>query len=215
MYFSQQVLIKSWIFWSFSSISFLSAATLDRREIPEGLYHDCRGGALGEVCAGVIKEAWEAGRLKTFDGEHKFYTRSGTCKITYWTWVGVELLLHLTWLSYLLTAFNFQTQSPGLILMMLEANLLNSFWIVDCQSETGSTVDIDNIEQIQDAVSVSTLLSFTFINPYHRNLSKLTRCFHALYLISKSINFVNLRIYQWIGSILSLRSIVEYLLVKW
>ncbi|KAG0148171.1 hypothetical protein CROQUDRAFT_132143 [Cronartium quercuum f. sp. fusiforme G11] len=68
-----------------SSIA-ISAATIRTSEFPQGLYQDCQGGGLSQVCKNTVTQAWESGKLKTFTTEHQFFTgRDAECKVTWWS----------------------------------------------------------------------------------------------------------------------------------
>ncbi|KAG0151214.1 hypothetical protein CROQUDRAFT_572460 [Cronartium quercuum f. sp. fusiforme G11] len=63
-----------------------TASELERRSIPQGLYHSCYGGGLSEVCRGAIEEAWANGKSRIVTSEHQFWTSSdGKCKVTFWS----------------------------------------------------------------------------------------------------------------------------------
>ncbi|KAG0148114.1 hypothetical protein CROQUDRAFT_670094 [Cronartium quercuum f. sp. fusiforme G11] len=81
---SKLILVSLCLFGMLSPTA--TASELERRAIPQGLYHSCQGGGLSEVCRSAIEEAWANGKSRTVTSEHQFWTSTdGKCKVTFWS----------------------------------------------------------------------------------------------------------------------------------
>ncbi|KAG0151211.1 hypothetical protein CROQUDRAFT_87006 [Cronartium quercuum f. sp. fusiforme G11] len=112
--FSRFILVSLCLFGVFSSTA--TASELERRSIPQGLYHSCLGGGLSEVCRGAIEEAWANGKSRIVTSEHQFWTSSdGKCKVTFWNNEGYVQMHHVDQFKAAVLQVNDFCQRSGLM----------------------------------------------------------------------------------------------------